>query len=114
MTTNWKILNLKRKKDDDLITTITYECSVSNGTNYNRRIGNLEVDGNVTDEGFIPYNDLTEGIILGWLTEKLGTELMSSIEAELINEVNEMEVQRNNNPFKRGVPWNGIKDGIDE
>ena len=84
MEFNWYINNLTRNTSDGLVYDVeyTYETIVSGSIA--RKWGNIEISGSSTDEEFIPFEDLTQDIVLGWITgsfdiSTLQTELSSSV-----------------------------------
>jgi hypothetical protein len=54
---------------------------------------------------FIPYEDLTEEIVVGWIKESLGEEGVLSIEASIQSQI---EAQKNPpvTPQETPFPWN--------
>lgn len=67
MEYTWKIYDLKRTIDNGVVTSVTYACEGEHESNFDRRIGNLEVVGSASDDGFVAFDDLTEEIVLGWV-----------------------------------------------
>ena len=89
MEFNWYINNLTRNTSDGLVYDVeyTYETIVSGSIA--RKWGNIEISGSSTDEEFIPFEDLTQVIVLGWITgsfdiSTLQTELSYSV-SKLVN-----------------------------
>ena len=50
---------------------------------------------------FIPYDNLTEAICIGWVQDSLGTEGVASLESGLTSNLNEQETPTH----AAGVPW---------
>ena len=107
MSTNWTILNLKRNINDDLVTEITYQCRVTEGNNSQRKIGNISIDGDASHPEFIAFENLTEEIILSWLTDELTEVKMTEISKNLENDIAESIARRVAITSKRGTPWDG-------
>jgi hypothetical protein len=89
MEFNWYINNLTRNTSDGLVYDVeyTYETIVSGSIS--RKWGNIEISGSATDEGFVPFEDLTQDMVLGWITGSfdiptIQTELSSSV-SKLVN-----------------------------
>ena len=98
----WKILQLKRTIENDIITKVEYQCS-SNHENINtRKIGSFEVSGDINDEGFIPYDLLTKNDVLGWLTDNV---IKSDIEAMNSASINATIIRNNAVTTAEGIPW---------
>lgn len=84
MEFNWHINNLTRNTSDGLVYDVeyTYETIVSGSIA--RKWGNIEISGSSLDEGFVPFEDLTQDVVLGWITGSfdiptIQTELSSSV-----------------------------------
>ena len=98
----WKIYNLKRNLSDGLVTEVTYGCESNYSGSGVRRIGDLEVSGSASDPGFIEYENLTEEIILTWVTGSIDT---SSIETENSSSVAEQVARKAAITTGNGTPW---------
>ena len=68
MIHTWKIYDLKRTISTGVVNTITYACESEDNGHGSREIGYLTITGSVSDEGFISYDNLTEGTVLAWVT----------------------------------------------
>lgn len=102
MDYTWKIYNLKRTISDDVVNEISYGCIATSSSYSNRKISNLEITGSASDPGFIPYDDLTEGIVLSWVTgsiDKSSFELETS--SSLANVIRDIEGKTE----ETGTPW---------
>lgn len=81
MNHTWKIYDLKRTIADSVVTKVTYACESEFSGSGTRKIGELEVTGSPSDEGFIAYESLTEADVLGWIdtnVDKSGIETLCS------------------------------------
>ena len=98
MTTySWKISNLERTTADGKVNTVHYTVTAEDGTYASGAYGSLSFDGEVT----IPFADLTEEVVVGWVKEQLGAEKVAEIEAALQAQLDEQTA-----PTKAsGVPW---------
>ena len=67
-----------------------------------RRIGDLEVSGSASDPDFIEYENLTEDIVLAWVTGSVNT---SSIETENSSSVAEQVAAKAAITTGTGTPW---------
>lgn len=75
MTHTWRVHNLTRNLSDGLITTASYHCTTKHSGEVARTIGDFPLPASdPSDESFIPYEDLTENVVLGWITGSLDTE----------------------------------------
>jgi hypothetical protein len=84
MQTEWRIYNLKRQSSDGLVLEVEYACemSISGSTDYT--IGKLTLSGSPSDPNFISYDNLTEDIVLGWVTSSINT---SAVESDLNDKI---------------------------
>ena len=98
----WKIYDLKRTIADGVVTKITYACESELSGSGTRKIGELSVVGSASDPGFVEYADLTEGIVLSWVTGSIDvspteTENSSSIAQQITAQAAITE--------SNGTPW---------
>lgn len=101
MTTNfeWAIANLERETADGFVMTAHYTVSAADGTYSAGAYGSI---GFERPESLIPFADLTEDLVVGWVKEALGgDEKVAEIEAALQSQINEQRA-----PTKAsGTPW---------
>tara|TARA_R110001583_G_scaffold11068_1_gene50759 strand:- start:3366 stop:3689 length:324 start_codon:yes stop_codon:yes gene_type:complete len=74
----WKIYDLERVIADNVVTKITYGCESKGNKAMARTVGNIEISGSVEDDNFIPYENLTEEIVLGWVTSLIDTSIFEA------------------------------------
>jgi hypothetical protein len=96
MTTfSWKIANLERETDDGFVFTAHYTISAQDGTYTASAYGSIGLE---RPETLIPFAQLTEAIVVGWVKDKLSVE---EIEAAL-----QVQLDQQHAPTKAaGVPW---------
>ena len=99
-TFTWKIAQLDRETKDGFVFTAHYTVdAVSDDQVY--RAGAYGSIGFERPENLIPFADLTEDIVLGWVKEALTAEKVSSVEAAL-----QIQLDEQRNPSKAGgLPW---------
>ena len=100
MTTNfeWKIANLERETQDGFVFCCHYTVNAEDGIYSAGAYGSIGLE---RPDTLIPFDDLTEGMVVGWVTEKLGaekvTEVLDALQAQL---------DEKHTPTKAaGVPW---------
>jgi hypothetical protein len=99
-TFEWKIANLERETDDGFVFTAHYVINASDGVYTSGAYGSL---GFERPDNLIPFSELTEEIVVGWVKEKFGEEKVAEIEAALQAQLDEQR-----HPTKAaGVPWAG-------
>lgn len=105
MTTNWQIFNTKYQIADGLITKVTYGCIVQLESFIDRIVGELNLTGDASVEGFVPYENLTEATIVEWVKSSLGEEKVTSIENSLQASVTTQKATIDAETVKSGLPW---------
>ena len=105
MTTTWKIAQLKRNPSNGLVFEVTYIMNFELENETDRHVGSVTLEGDPTSPSFVPYEELTEAIVLDWVKEELTqvkiTEIETSMEARL-----EDRIEKKANPeFLTGTPW---------
>lgn len=106
MTTTWKIAQLKRNPTNGLVFEVTFIMNFELENETDRHVGSVELTGDPASPSFVPYEELTEAIVLNWVKEELTqtkiTEIETSAEARL-----EDRIEKKANPeFLIGTPWN--------
>ena len=98
-TFTWAIANLERDTDDGFVFTAHYTVSAADGTYSAGAYGSI---GFERPENLVPFADLTEDLVVGWVKEALGgDEKVAEIEAALQSQINEQRT-----PTKAsGKPW---------
>lgn len=98
-TFTWAIANLERETDDGFVFTAHYTVSAADGTYSSGAYGSI---GFERPENLVPFADLTEEQVIGWVKEALGgDEKVAEIEAALQAQIDEQRT-----PTKAsGTPW---------
>ena len=82
----WKIANLERETVDGFVMTAHYTVSAEDGTYSSGAYGSL---GFERPDKLIPYADLTEDMVIGWVKDAFGAEKVAEIEAALQGQLDE-------------------------
>jgi hypothetical protein len=94
----WKIANLERETADGFVMTAHYTVTAEDGTYNSGAYGSL---GFERPDTLIPFADLTEDTVIGWVKDAFGAEKVAEIEAALQSQLDEHRA-----PSKAaGVPW---------
>jgi hypothetical protein len=97
-TVTWKIANLERETEDGFVFTAHYTVTADDGTYTSGAYGSI---GFERPDNLIPFSQLTEETVVGWVKEKFGEEKVTEIEAALQSQIDEQK-----HPSKAaGVPW---------
>ena len=98
-TFTWAIANLERETADGFVFTAHYTVAANDDTYSSSAYGSI---GFQRPDNLIPFADLTEETVIGWVKEALGgDEKVESIQTALQNQIDEQR-----SPSKAaGVPW---------
>lgn len=102
MEHNWKIYDLKRTTSDGLVTEVTYACESSYDNVSTRQIGELPLEGSISEPGFIPYEDLTQDEVLGWVSVNIDE---SAIQTANSASISAQIIARAAITSSNGIPW---------
>ena len=100
MTIQFKISNLDRDTADGFVTTVHWTASK---TEDDFSAGSYGTVGFTKEDGvnLIPYADLTEATVIGWVEASLGAETLAAMEASYDAQIAEQQA-----PSKAtGTPW---------
>ena len=98
----WKIYNLERITTTGFVIDVTYACESSYNGTFTRSIGDLLLSGSDSDPGFIPYEDLTESEVLGWVNAGVDE---AAIETSNSASIAAMIVAEAAVTSSDGIPW---------
>ena len=99
ITKTWEINTLERELADGYVKKVIYRVKGIDGKEEKARAtGEVDLE---KPETLVPYKDLTESTVLGWVKTKLGTDEVAAIEKSL-----EDEIALINTPVtSTGKPW---------
>jgi hypothetical protein len=93
----WTIVNMDRLTADGFVVTVHYNVSATDGTYHASTYGTVgytEQPG----ETYVPYADLTQEMVVGWVKTSLGE---ATVEASL-----QSQIDAQINPVQEsGMPW---------
>lgn len=104
MTTTWKISTLDRDTADGFVTTAHWTASqVDASLDGEFSAGSYGTVGFTKEDGvnLIPYADLTEEIVIGWVKASLGAEGVAAVEAALTANITDQKAPKK----ATGIPW---------
>ena len=103
MTTQflWQVANLERHTADGVVYTAHYTVNANDGTYSAGAYGSIGLE-QPDPETMIPFAELTEAVVVGWVQEKLGgDEKVAEIEAALQAQLDEQRAPTR----AQGIPW---------
>jgi len=93
-----QIIQLDRSLPDGVVVTCHWRASLTDGDYTASSYGAEGFNQRSPDDpDFIPYEDLTEGVVREWVREKIGADIEAGLEAQI-------EAQKNPTSAK-GLPW---------
>ena len=96
--TTWNIANLEHETADGFVYVAHYTISARNAAYSAGAYGSIGLE---RPDSLIPYSDLTEEIVVGWVKDALTEEKVEQIEDALQSQLDEHAA-----PTKAaGVPW---------
>ena len=100
-TFTWAVANMEHYTSDGVVFTVHYTVNAEDGTYTSGAYGSIGLE-KPDPENLIPYADLTEEMVIGWVKEALGgDEKVAEIEAAL-----QAQLDEQHSPSKAaGVPW---------
>ena len=91
---NWAVTQMDRKTFDGFVTTAHWTCSGVDGEFSGSVYATVGFEG----ESTIPYENLTEATVLGWVWEKVDKEATEAAVAA--------QIEAQKNPVQAsGLPW---------
>jgi hypothetical protein len=102
MEHTFKITNLNRVIESGLVNKVKFRLETTHEGFQSEFPSAAKVSGSVTDENFIEYDNLTEEIILGWITGSLPVASMKHYNSSSIAEQMSSYVAPTEDT---GTPW---------
>ena len=85
ITKTWEVNTLERELADGYVKKVIYRVKGIDGSEEKARAtGEVNLE---KPETLIPYKDLTESTVLGWVKTKLGTDEVTRVEKWLEDEI---------------------------
>jgi hypothetical protein len=99
---NWKIENMKRLVNNELVTEVAYRVHTKSGVLVADHRGKVMLTGDATTPDFIPFKDLTEAQVLQWVKDNVDVE---TIEAQVQSVLDAKIAKRETREVLSGLPW---------
>jgi hypothetical protein len=97
-TFTWRIANLERETQDGFVYTAHWVIDANDGTYSSGAYGSV---GFERHDDLVPFSELSEEMVVGWVKEHFGAEKVAEIETSL-----QQQLDQQRNPTKAaGVPW---------
>ena len=99
----WSIVELERHTSDGLVITAHWEAVKESEGKRARVYGSVGLPmKDPSDPTFVPFEELTEDVVIGWVKTQLGEEQVAEYEASLDAQLDALI----NPPILTGIPWN--------
>ena len=93
----WTISQMNRLTSDDFVVMVHYNVSATDGTYQASTYGTTSYT-QTPGESYVPYAALTEAVVVGWVQNTLGKDV---VEASLQSQIDALKA-----PVQEaGVPW---------
>lgn len=103
MDTTWTIAQLKRQPDNGLVFEATYIINFEYQGQTSRHVGSVELTGDANDPNFVPFEQLTQEVVLGWVQNAVTD--FEEVSQRHQNYLQEKVDALNNPPHLEGLPW---------
>jgi len=99
---NWTISSLDRALPDGVVLTAHWRVSKTDGAATGSVYGTISLPHkDHTDPTFIPYDQLTEAVVVQWVKDEMGADTVAAHEAAV-----DAQIEAQKNPTAAsGVPW---------
>jgi len=99
---NWTISSLDRSLPDGVVLTAHWRVSDTQDGFTGSVYGTISFPAkDPADPDFIPYDDLTEAQVVGWVKEAMGADTVAAHEANV-----QAQIDKQKHPTNAvGVPW---------
>lgn len=97
------INNLDRTNPSGFVTTVHWSTSKTSGEHTASQYGTESFEA--TEGSFVPFDQLTQEMVTGWLTERWGAEGLAAKEAALDAQLAALA----NPPVVSGLPWASLE-----
>lgn len=97
----WKISQLERTTSDNGVIVAHWNCTETDGEFSGSVYGSHGFEYDASSPDFIPYENLTESVVIGWLKTAMGEETVAAHEANVAAQIEAAKAP----VTATGVPW---------
>ena len=101
---NWTVLDMNHRTSDGYVIEVISVCEKMDNPGYARKIFINKFEG-APGSSYIPYDELTKEVVLGWVKDDLGAEVVSQTETEVDTMAVANKEAIENPPVENGKPW---------
>lgn len=99
----WIIENMKRQTESGLVIEVVYRVIAKEKSLIADHKDKVILTGNSESEGFVPFEELTESLVIQWVKDNVD---VSSIETEVQNLLDSKLEKLERRTTTSGLPWN--------
>ena len=99
-TFTWAIADMEHYTADGTVFTVHHTVGANDGTYSSSAYGSIGLEKPAADQ-MIPYADLTEEIVVGWVKDHFGEEKVAEIETALLAQLDQQHAPTT----APGLPW---------
>ena len=100
-TVTWNVAQMDRHTADGIVFTVHYTVDAESGDQVYRAGAYGSIGLERPEDDMVPFADLTEEMVIGWVKDKFGPEKVAEIEAAL-----QAQLDEQHHPTKAsGMPW---------
>ena len=100
-TFTWTVNTLERTIADGIVYVVHYNVNAADDTYCANAYGSIGLEAPAEGDTVIPYANLTEEVVVGWVKAKLGEEQVTQMQDALQARLDEQRT-----PSKAtGIPW---------
>lgn len=97
---DWRIANMEHYTSDGIVFNVHYTVNAEDGTYSSGAYGSVGLE-KPEPSSMIPYADLTEELVVGWVKQHFGDEKIAEIEAALQQQLDQQHAPTT----APGLPW---------
>jgi hypothetical protein len=86
------------------VVNVIWTLTGTDGTQTASIDGNTQFAVEATQPNFVPYNQLTQATVIGWIQESLGAQGIANYEANVQGQINSLE-NPPVSPSSQPLPW---------
>jgi L-aminopeptidase/D-esterase-like protein len=98
--TNWKITQMDRHTSTGFVVTVHWTAALQDG-DYGASTYSTASFTEQPSQELIPYEELTEELVIGWVKDSLGEEAVEAVEQALLNNIEDQRTPK----VSAGLPW---------
>lgn len=97
----YKIANMERNTADGGVITVHWIHNGVDGEYSGSVYGSIAVEYDVNDPNFVPFEQLTEEVVVGWVKEALGEKTVNAQKEAIQGQIEDQK----NPKVVSGTPW---------